>query len=311
MSESSQEREARMAKIYHSEVGLKNADGIDVGPKGDKIIAGEDDRKDYFNLDPGVPEDNLRRKLADATALLTDKSSLSEQEDGSFKLNVRKFLQRGLAPCSEERFGNQHVGGWCSGFMVGPDVIVTAGHCGETEAEIQNTAYVFGFQVTSSDDPGTTQFDANQVYFGKELIAHELSATGDFAIVRVDREITAPGAASLQIRKNGAIGLGQNIGVIGYPSGLPVKIAFGDTTVVMRDEDPWLFANLDTYGGNSGSAVFNDDGIVEGILVRGAKDYDLDLENDCFRSNQIANVEGSEAVTKATVFVEKLPTSDE
>lgn len=31
--------------------------------------------------------------------------------------------------------------------MVGPDVIVTAGHCGETNAEIQQTAYVFGFRV--------------------------------------------------------------------------------------------------------------------------------------------------------------------
>jgi V8-like Glu-specific endopeptidase len=310
MSESSQEREARIAKFYHGEVGLKNADGIDVGPKGDKIVAGEDDRKDYFNLEIGAPGDNLKRKLADATAILTDKSDLIGQADGSFKLNVGKFLRRGLAPCSGERFGNQHVGGWCSGFMVGTDVIVTAGHCGETEAEIQNTAYVFGFHVTSSDDPGTTQFLADQVYFGKELIAHELSPTGDFAIVRVDREITASGAAPLQVRKSGAIGLGQNIGVIGYPSGLPVKIAFGDATVVMRDEDPWLFANLDTYGGNSGSAVFNADGLVEGILVRGAKDYDLDLANDCFRSNQIEDADGSEAVTKANVFVEKLPNND-
>ena len=131
-----------------------------------------------------------------------------------------------------------------------------------------------------------------------------------FAIVRVDREITASGTAPLQVRKSGAIGLGQNIGVIGYPSGLPVKIAFGDATVVMRDEDPWLFANLDTYGGNSGSAVFNADGLVEGILVRGAKDYDLDIANDCFRSNQIEDADGSEAVTKANVFVEKLPNND-
>lgn len=311
MSESSQEREARIAKLYHAEVGLKNAAGIDVGPMGEKILAGEDDRKDYFNLELGVSGDDLKRKLADATTILTDKSDLIGQEDGSFKLNVSKFLQGNLEPCSGERFGKQHIGGWCSGFMVGPDIIVTAGHCGETEAEIQNTAYVFGFRVTSSDDPGTTQFNANQVYFGKELIAHELSPTGDFAIVRVDREITAPGVTPLQVRKNGAISRGQNIGVIGYPSGLPVKIAFGDATVVMGEEEPWLFANLDTYGGNSGSAVFNADGLVEGILVRGARDYDLDFANGCFSSNEIANADGSEAVTKATVFVDKIPNTDE
>jgi V8-like Glu-specific endopeptidase len=256
------------------------------------------------------------KKLADATVILTDKIDLTEQPDGSFKLDVSPFCRRHpisgqpLPPCSGERFRNQHTGGWCSGFMVGSDVIVTAGHCGETDAKIQNTAYVFGFRVASADDTGTTHFRADQVYFGKELIAHDLSPTGDFAIVRVERKITAPGAVPLQVRKTGSIGLGQNIGVIGYPSGLPVKIAFGDATVVMRDEDPWLTANLDTYGGNSGSAVFNKDGLVEGILVRGARDYNQDDANGCFKSNQIMDSQGSEAVTKASVFVEQLPDED-
>ena len=100
--------------------------------------------------------------------------------------------------------------------------------------------------------------------------------------------------------------VGGNLGVIGYPSGLPVKIAFGDETVLMRKEGPWLIANLDTYGGNSGSPVFNAQGEVEGILVRGAVDYRFG--GVCFRSNRIANSAGSEAVTKADVFQDKIPT---
>ncbi len=74
----------------------------------------------------------------------------------------------------------------------------------------------------------------------------------------------------------------------------------------MRHNDPWLIANLDTYGGNSGSAVFNADGLVEDILVRGARDYVLDVVNGCFRSNRIANLEGSEALTTASAFVDKI-----
>ncbi len=71
-----------------------------------------------------------------------------------------------------------------------------------------------------------------------------------------------------------------------------------------------MICNLDTYGGNSGSAVFNKDGtIVEGILVRGARDYNINHENGttCFASNRISNAEGSEAVTNAKVFVEDIP----
>lgn len=309
MAESAkQKRQAVIAEIYHSKVEFKNANGVDVGPRGDKVIAGADDRKDVFVLNESDPHEALQRKLVDSTVILTGKDELAKQADGSFMLEVDPFRVRGLPPCRGERFGNQNTGGWCSGFMVGSDIIVTAGHCGETDAEIRNTTYVFGFRVESASDTGTTKFSANQVYFGKELIAHDLSPTGDFAIVRVDREITAPGAVALKVRDSGAIGVGRNLGVIGHPSGLPVKVAFGAATVVMKEDDPWLFANLDTYGGNSGSAVFNEQGLVEGILVRGAKDYDL--EATCFKSNRIMDSEGSEAVTKSSAFAKEIPGSN-
>ena len=303
-----QKRQAAIAKIYHSKIEFKSATGVDVGPGGDKVIAGADDRKDVFALNEDDRQEALQRKLVDSTVILTGKDELAKQADGTFTLDVDPFRVKTLPPCSGERFGNQNTGGWCSGFMVGGDLIVTAGHCGKTDADIQNTAYVFGFRVGSAGDTGTTDFSANQVYFGKELIAHDLSPTGDFAVVRVDREITAPGAVALKVRDSGAIGVGRNIGVIGHPSGLPVKVAFGAATVVMKENDPWLFANLDTYGGNSGSAVFNEEGLVEGILVRGARDYDL--EATCFKSNKIMDSQGSEAVTKASAFVDKIPGSD-
>lgn len=307
MATSNEEREKKIAEIYHSNTGLPNVDGVSVPNSGDEIVHGDDDRKDVFRLDES---EALQRRLVDSTVILTDKDDLSEQDDGTFRLTVRPFRRAGRPPCVGERFGNQHTGGWCSGFMVGCDVIVTAGHCGESEAEIKKTAYVFGFRVQNTDDPGTTVFNRDQVYFGKELIAHDLSNTGDFAVVRVDRKITAPGAKSLPVRSSGSISVGKNLGVIGHPSGLPVKVAFGADTVVMRSEDPWLFANLDTYGGNSGSAVFNADGLVEGILVRGARDYNIDTDNQCFLSNTAANAAGSEAVTKASVFVNHIPAED-
>lgn len=269
-----------------------------------EIVAGQDDRKDVHQLGATAAE-ALQRKLTASTVILTNKSRVSQNQDGSFTLDVRPFRQGGLPPCSGERFAGQHTGGWCSGFLVGADVIATAGHCGETEDAIKDTAYVFGFQVDEGGNPGRTEYTSDLVYFGKELIAHDLSSSGDFAIVRVDRPVTAPGAEPLEVRASGNPALGDNLGVIGYPSGLPAKIAFGPETKLLRDQDPWLISNLDTYGGNSGSAVFNTDGLVEGILVRGAQDY---ISNgSCFRTNVVDNSAGSEAVTKASVFQSKIP----
>ena len=307
MTASRKEIEEKTSRKYHNLANLRNNRGVFIGPRGDAILYGEDDRKDYFDLE----NDEAKRKLADATVLLTSKGNLIPREDGKYTLHDDEFRRGSYPPCSEERFGKQHVGGWCSGFMVGPDVIATAGHCGENEFDIQNTAYVFGFKAIDPADSGTTEFNADQVYFGAELLAHELSDVGDFALVRVDRPINAPGATPLPVRRNGRIQLGERIGVIGYPSGLPVKIAFGVETVVIRDEDPWLISNLDTYGGNSGSAVFNEAGLVEGILVRGARDYIIDYEKECFRSNNMANADGGEAITKAKVFADRIPEIDE
>lgn len=300
----------RIRQIYHDLGILSDGTGAPPIQPGDSVVSGEDDRRDVFQLQD-TDEDKLYSKLTRSTVILTDASQLTENGDGTWTLAVQPFRQResmfspSVPPCSGEAFAHQHTGGWCSGFLVGEDVVVTAGHCGDDEAAFKETAFVFGFQCGSDIDPGTTSFDANQVYFGKELIARDLSSTGDFAVVRLDRMVEAPGAEPLPVRVSGNPTAGSRLGVIGYPSGLPVKIAFGDATILIRDEDPWLISNLDTYGGNSGSPVFNQFGEVEGILVRGATDYVFTAA--CFRTNFITNAAGSEAVTKASVWRNHLP----
>ena len=74
--------------------------------------------------------------------------------------------------------------------------------------------------------------------------------------------------------------------MIGSPSGLPLKVTIGGA--VRKSLHPNFFVgSLDTYQGNSGSAVFNaETGVIEGILVRGENDFVPNADNFCIESNK-------------------------
>ncbi|HZO10808.1 MAG TPA: hypothetical protein VFB48_01705, partial [Nitrososphaeraceae archaeon] len=108
------------------------------------------------------------------------------------------------------------------------------------------------------------------------------------------------------IRKSGKIPDTARVHVIGHPVGLPLKYAAG-AQVRDNQSDLYIVCNLDTYGGNSGSPVINDDDPleIEGILVRG--DTDFNQVGNCQRSNVCPNTGcRGEDVTRATEFANNL-----
>ncbi|NJL70980.1 MAG: trypsin-like peptidase domain-containing protein [Candidatus Competibacteraceae bacterium] len=226
---------------------------------------------------------------------------------GGYFLSTSAYLRSGKPACEGEPFGDQPVAANCSAFLVGDDIVATAGHC-INEGTMSSWRFVFGFAMLDAETPAVN-LTAEQVYTPVEIIGHALESNGaDYAIVRLDRAVTAPGAAPLAIRRNGLVDVGTPLGVIGHPAGLPLKLAFGPTTAVRDNSAETHFtANLDTFGGNSGSPVFDAaSGLVEGILVRGEADYVIGTE--CFTSNYIADDAGrGEDVTKCTVFADLVP----
>ncbi len=269
----------------------------------DKIIYGDDDRKDIYEVNN--PE---RRKWAAATCALVFASDLTDNGNGTYNLATYAYEiinpdnGQSYPPCTGERFANQPAVAFCSGFKVDKDIITTAGHC-ISEFELPSVRFVFGFDMTSATTPVLT-FNADQIYMGTDIIGRgdPYVSDYDYAVVRVDREITV--AESLPLRKEGTIELGTKIGVIGHPSGLPKKSAFGEnTTVYDNSYKIYFYANLDACGGNSGSPVFNTTtGDVEGILVHGPYDS-FEFEANCFRSLVVPNATWPwVGVTKSTIF---------
>ena len=264
-----------------------------------KVIYGADDRLDVYEATIA------QQQLAQSVCALLDSYQLTNNGNGTYTIATSAYEIEGYPPCPAEPFGDQPTAAWCTGFLVGDNLIATAGHCCDS-SDVATVRFVFGFVMEDATTPVTT-VDADQVYEGVAVVGHALAGDYDYSVVQVDRVVTAPGAVPLDIRRSGTVANGTQIGVIGHPSGLPLKVAFGNLTVVMDNSPAGYFvANLDTYGGNSGSPVFNAaTGVVEGILVRG--EYDFDLVGACFVSHELLNSQGAEEVSKATTFAEYVP----
>ncbi len=274
-----------------------------------KTVYGTDDRLDEFQVtDPRI------RSVGDSTVAIVSRSALTLNQDGTYSLPKETLAMQyqrdwGRPLCDDEPFRGQPTASVCSGFLVAPDVVATAGHCITSSQECADFAFIFGFVMLDRTTP-VVRVDASQVYSCSEIIARQANHA-DWGLMRLDRAVTDH--APLPIRRSGVITDNRKVMVIGHPLGLPRKYAGGQQTTVRDNTNPLIFqANLDVYGGSSGSAVFDADSLqVEGILVAGNVDFRED--GLCDRSVVCPDATGCpewEGSTRTTLFSGLLPTFD-
>ena len=259
-----------------------------------KIIYGEDNRKDTFESDSA-----LFKELAQSTAAQIAKENIKIV--GSSAELRGPSLGEVFRLCSKERFRHQPFIASCSGFLVAPDIIATAGHCFQTGDSCKQYHWVFNYKVSESTQRNVT-VDASDVYKCKEVIKASLTKTTDFALVRLDRKVE--GALPVKISKD-LPKIGTEVVLIGHPSGLPQKIADGGKIKAVSATE--FKANVDAFQINSGSAVFNAaTGDLLGILVRGQKDYLTDEKLKCTVANTTSDDEEGEDISSFTQFIDYL-----
>lgn len=239
-----------------------------------KVLYGEDNRLDYFES-----SDNLMKELSKATAVQIMNTSL-HKENSTYSLTAKTMAEVGM--CKTERFSNQLTAGDCSGFLVSPTTLVTAGHCVDRVEDCADHSWVFDYANREKVEK-SFKFKEDQVYHCSKIIERikDRTTEEDYAVLELDRPVTD--RAFLNIRSSGKPANDASFTVIGHPMGLPTKII---SSADMRDNNRthYFRINSDTYGGSSGSPVIDSKtGIVEGILVRGDVDFEP-TENDCLSS---------------------------
>ncbi len=270
------------------------------------IIFGQDNRREV------VVDAFKNRTLAPAIAMSVGSPYIQTQPEGFFDLDfllATDSLTLGL--CPEERFSRQYAN-WinCTGFLVAPDILVTAGHCmtfqhserrpriaeNEVTAMCADFDWMFDFKTDVKGMASITGYQSSTQHSAcKEVLYSEISQDilrrndlfvgeygMDLAIIRLAQPM--PQRPLLKLSKTDSH-VGESLFTIGYPSGLPMKLAT-HARVLDNHFRHFFTADLDISGGNSGGPVFNSKNEVVGIVVRASpgEDYIWDEKRSCSTS---------------------------
>lgn len=244
-------------------------------------IFGNDDRLEAFQ----VPKVSVQRKAV-AVGVLT--SLIDPLENGRHRIytdKVSDFL------CPDERFADQSsVAYACTGYLIAPDLLLTAGHCATHEAtrirrepKLYCESYAWVFDYYRSASPILARKDS--VYNCKKILFAVFdgpSGARDFALIQLDRPVRSRKPLKMAQAEPS---LNDSVYMLGHPMGLPMKYADQARITHLNPQDAYsLYTNLDAQAGNSGSPVFNRRNEVIGTLVGG-------LPNEVTFENKVAGCE--------------------
>ncbi|MBK6921063.1 MAG: trypsin-like peptidase domain-containing protein [Deltaproteobacteria bacterium] len=207
--------------------------------------------------------------------------------------------------CEGEAFIDDPVLASCSATLVDDDLIVIARHCVLEDDACATSSFAPGLRYTA---PGELFMPGPDDIYGCRRVVAELQGV-DIAFVQLDRPVVGMVPAVLGPTP---AEIGAPLGVIGFPTGVPMKIA-RSCNVVDFNNQGLVRHDCDTFLGNSGSGVFDGDGLLWGVHVQGpGGDYedtgDCSIAKLYTQDGHIPGIDSAPQLGAAAQISDVLPT---
>ena len=182
--------------------------------------------------------------------------------------------------CDGEAYASQTSASHCSGTLIAPDLIYTAGHCYRSDNVCTDSVWVFDYVLDR-------RLEEKNVYHCKEVFR----TSEDFAVIKLDRAVED----RLPVRLSTEDLIERDeVFMVGTMLGVPIKVT-DEAQVLGQDVEGHYVTNLDAFVGNSGSGVYNLQTLeLSGILISGETDFVF--QQGCYRSRVTPEKMGLEIV---------------
>jgi hypothetical protein len=190
--------------------------------------------------------------------------------------------------------------------LIDDDLVLTAGHCIDDHTPCDFYSYVFNYHYAQPNMLAAIRDE--DVYTCRRVVSQGRpvpgSFTPDFSVIQLDRPVQGD-QAPVVIRPARPLAEQESLSMIGFGSGLPAKIDDGGSVADARSAQLDFFvANLDAFQGHSGSATFDSQNRLAGILIGGrAPDYEGE---DCRRVSVYEDSQAGEIVHNVAPIVAAL-----
>jgi V8-like Glu-specific endopeptidase len=230
-------------------------------------VTGEDDRISFKDLERINPA-----KMATATATQLSRRYIKKEMD-MISYPTGKLQNQ----CPGEKFANEPTLGGCSGFLIGENILVAAGHCKDYQANgCQDDAWLFKHFLKASDKRQVLK--KSNIYYCKKVLDFKHDGEGDFVVIELDRKVLGVRPLEMDLKDQGQ--KGDPVAVLGYPLGRSFTYTPGGR-ILSKDKN-YLRIDSDAFKNNSGSALVNlRTGKVEGILTNAKKGMSHNLLDGC------------------------------